>query len=192
MGIHVWTMYIHFIHQNVCVYNMYIHVHKYSSETLPWRQYRQFVPDVSICRYRHHETSISTFWFMTSISGTICNFDIESLSINIVIEVHRYWRTPILKIRWYQRFVLLYRRIPISKKRWYRNFYFDIWVRRHRRFFDIKGQKHIQISKFFALISKMLQYWTHSISTFWLILSGPARVTINAGCIPVLDTECSV
>ncbi len=33
----------------------------WTSGTLPWRRYRRFVPDVRICRYWHHETSISTF-----------------------------------------------------------------------------------------------------------------------------------
>jgi hypothetical protein len=33
---------------------------------------------------------------MTSLSGTICNFDIEASDINIVVSKLRYQRTPIL------------------------------------------------------------------------------------------------
>jgi hypothetical protein len=77
---------------------------------------------------------------ISSISGTICNFDIEAIGIDIVISILRYRRTPILKKRQYRRFVIRYRRIPISKKRRYRRLYCDIGMCRYRRFFDINVQ----------------------------------------------------
>ncbi len=117
MYIHGYTMYI------LGGYTMYS---VQASGTFTWRQYRRFVLDISICWYLHHETSISMFWCMTSISGMICNFNIKASDINIVVSKLRYWRTQILKSHRYRRFVPQYRRIPIWKKLQYWCFYFNI------------------------------------------------------------------
>ncbi len=96
------------------------------------RRYRRFAPDIRICRCWPHDTSMSTFWFLVSISGKILNFDIEGPNFDIEVSIIRYRRTP------------------ISKKLWYQRFYFDIGVHRYRRFLDIDVQKHIRIWTFCA------------------------------------------
>jgi hypothetical protein len=123
---------------------------------------------------------------MTSISGTICNFDIEAIGIDIVIGILRYRRTPILKKRRYRRFVLRYRRSPILKKRRYRRFNFDIGVARYRRFFDIDVQKHTDIDVLRFDIDVLIDS------------SGPGSCTgreadhdCTGSCIYVLVNDCS-